>query len=82
MIAKGSVAVDGISLTVAGINQYSFSVSVIPETLRRTTLSKVKVGDCVNIETDIIVKAVKKQLENILPKTEPLTAEKLRGLGF
>jgi riboflavin synthase alpha subunit len=55
---------------------------VIPETLKRTTLGKAKIGDCLNIETDIIVKAVKKQLENILPKTEPLTAEKLRQLGF
>jgi len=82
MVVKGSVAVDGISLTVAGISRSSFSVSVIPETLRRTTLGKAKVGDCVNIETDIIVKTVKKHLEKILPKTEPLTAERLKQLGF
>lgn len=82
MVVKGSVAVDGISLTIAGINPHGFSVAVIPETLKRTTLGKAKTGDYVNIEADIIVKAVKKQLENILPKTEPLTAEKLRELGF
>jgi riboflavin synthase len=82
MVLKGSVAVDGISLTVAGIDGAGFSVSVIPETLKRTTLGRAKAGDTVNIETDIIVKAVKKQLENILPKTEPLTAERLRQLGF
>ncbi|MHC4682045.1 MAG: riboflavin synthase [Planctomycetota bacterium] len=82
MVVKGSVAVDGISLTIAGISRHGFSISVIPETLKRTTLGKAKIGDCLNIETDIIVKAVKKQLENILPKTEPLTAEKLRQLGF
>lgn len=82
IVVKGSVAVDGISLTVAGMNRRDFRISVIPETLERTTLGKAKVGDSVNIETDIIVKAVRKQLENILPKTEPLTAEKLRQLGF
>jgi len=74
--------VDGISLTIAGISPTGFSVSVIPETLERTTLGKAKTGDTVNIETDIIVKAVKKQLEHILPKREPLTAERLRQLGF
>jgi len=82
MVLKGSVAVDGISLTIAGISPTGFSVSVIPETLERTTLGKAKTGDTVNIETDIIVKAVKKQLEHILPKREPLTAERLRQLGF
>ncbi len=82
MVLKGSVAVDGISLTIAGISGTGFRISVIPETLKRTTLGKAKTGDTVNIETDIIVKAVKKQLENILPKKEPLTAERLRQLGF
>jgi riboflavin synthase len=82
MVVKGSVAVDGISLTIAGINRSSFGVAVIPETLERTTLGKAKIGDFVNVETDIIVKTVKRQLEKILPKTEPLTAERLKQLGF
>ncbi len=82
MVLKGSVAVDGISLTISGISPTGFGVSAIPETLRRTTLGKAKTGDTVNIETDIIVKAVKRQLDHILPKTEPLTAERLRQLGF
>jgi len=82
MVLKGSVAVDGISLTIAGISRSSFSVAVIPETLQRTTLGKAKIGDFVNVETDIIVKTVKRQLEKILPKAEPLTAERLRQLGF
>jgi len=55
MVVKGSVAVDGISLTIASMDQNSFSVAIIPETLKKTTLSKVKIGDEVNIETDIIV---------------------------
>lgn len=82
IVVKGSVAVDGISLTIAAVDIKSFSVSIIPETLKRTTLSKVKIGDCVNIETDIIVKTIKRQLDEILPKKQGLTAEKLRQLGY
>ncbi len=82
IIAKGSVAIDGISLTIATVDQNCFGVSVIPETLKRTTLGKAKIGDCVNIETDIIVKTIKKQLDEILPKKQGLTAEKLRQLGY
>ena len=67
-VVKGSVAVDGISLTIASVDLNSFGVSVIPETLKRTTLGKVRIGDFVNIETDIIVKTIKRQLDEILPK--------------
>ena len=65
MVIKGSVAIDGVSLTIADMNGRSFSAAVIPETLRRTTLGSAKVGDKVNVETDIIVKAVKKQLDKL-----------------
>jgi riboflavin synthase len=85
MVVKGSVAVDGISLTIANINKTSFSVAVIPETLKRTTLGKAKTGDNVNIEIDIIVKTVQKQFESTivdLQKKQPLTVEKLKQLGF
>jgi len=82
IVVKGSVAVDGISLTIATVDLKSFGVSVIPETLKRTTLGKAKIGDCVNIETDIIVKTIKRQLDEILPKKQSLTAEKLRQLGY
>jgi len=85
MVVKGSVAVDGISLTVAGIDQDSFTVAIIPQTLKKTTLGMAKIGDMVNIETDIIVKTIKKQLESILggvSQRHTLTAEKLRQLGF
>jgi riboflavin synthase alpha subunit len=50
--------------------------------LNKTTLSQVKIGYEVNIETDIIVKTIKTQLEKILPQTQSLTAEKLKELGF
>ncbi len=82
MVVKGSVAVDGISLTIAGIDQNSFTVALIPETLNKTTLSRVKISYEVNVETDIIVKTIKTQLEKILPQTQSLTAEKLKELGF
>lgn len=82
MVVKGSVAIDGVSLTTASMEKNSFSVSVIPETLKATTLGRAKIGDTVNIETDIIVKTVKKQLENILPQKQSLTAERLKKLGF
>jgi len=82
IVPKGSVAVDGISLTIAWINQSSFSIAVIPQTLKKTTLGKAKIGDQVNIEIDIIIKAVKRQLESLMPQKQPLTVERLQQLGF
>jgi len=82
MVVKGSVAVDGISLTIASMEGSIFSVALIPETLKKTTLGEAKIGDVVNIETDIIVKIIKKQLENIFPQRQTLTVEKLKQLGF
>jgi len=82
MVVKGSVAVDGISLTVAGMDEGSFSVAIIPETLKKTTLGAAKIGDVVNIETDIIAKIINKQLDKILPLKQKLTAERLQELGF
>jgi riboflavin synthase len=82
MIIKGSVAVDGISLTISKLDRNSFSVALIPQTLKRTTLGTAKIGDCANIENDIIIKMIKKRLDEILPKAQPLTADKLKQLGF
>ncbi len=82
MIVKGSVAVDGISLTIVNMEENSFSTTIIPKTLEKTTLGKAKIGDVLNIETDIIVKIIKKQLEKILPQQEKLTVEKLKEIGF
>jgi riboflavin synthase len=82
MVNKGSVAVDGISLTIAELDNNGFEVTVIPETISRTNLQNAKVTDMVNIETDIIIKAVKKQLQKILPKKEDITIEKLQEMGF
>ncbi|MHC4149630.1 MAG: riboflavin synthase [Planctomycetota bacterium] len=82
MVVKGSVAVDGISLTIVDLDEGGFGVTLVPETLERTTLGAAKVGDAVNIETDMIVKAVKRQLERILPSEGRLTVGRLKELGF
>ena len=62
LVAKGSVALNGISLTVNDVSDDSFSVMVIPHTLEQTTLSRCQVGDRVNIETDLIGKYVARLL--------------------
>lgn len=82
MVVKGSVAVDGISLTIADMSNSSFSAAIIPETLKKTTLGKAKIADVANIETDIIAKIIKKQLDKIVPQKQKLTVEKLKELGF
>lgn len=82
MVIKGSVAIDGISLTVADIGSRSFSIAVIPETLKRTTLGQAKTGNDVNIEIDIISKLVKRHVETILPSQEKLSMERLKEMGF
>jgi len=62
IIEKGSIAIDGVSLTVNSCNSGSFSVSIIPHTLKETTLGALKVGSRVNIELDVIGKYVEKLL--------------------
>jgi riboflavin synthase len=57
---KGSVAVDGVSLTVTAVDGEAFGVSLIPETLQRTNLTEAKSGSRVNLETDVIAKYVEK----------------------
>jgi riboflavin synthase len=60
---KGSIAVDGVSLTVAGVGADSFSVGLIPTTLRATTLGERQVGDEVNLETDVLAKYAERLLD-------------------
>jgi riboflavin synthase len=62
MVPKGSVAVDGVSLTIVEVERDRFSVALIPHTLEMTTLGTRRVGDAVNIETDILAKYVQKML--------------------
>jgi riboflavin synthase len=62
VVEKGSVAVDGVSLTVASLDGDTVTVSLIPETLRRTTLGVKDVGTAVNIEVDVLAKHVERLL--------------------
>jgi riboflavin synthase len=60
IVEKGSITVDGISLTVARIDAVGFDIALIPETLERTTLGSAQPGDVVNLETDIFAKYAEK----------------------
>jgi riboflavin synthase len=62
MVEKGSVALDGVSLTVSALSDVIFAVSLIPETLARTTLGEVREGATVNIEVDVLAKHVERLL--------------------
>jgi len=66
LVDKGSITVDGVSLTVVEAGDDRFSVSLIPETLARTTLGSRQVGDRVNLEVDILAKHVEKLLAHRL----------------
>lgn len=81
IVEKGSIAIDGISLTVAAVDNVSFKVSIIPHTLKETVLGVKKVGDTVNLETDVIGKYVKKLLARKTTNAG-LTKEMLLANGF
>jgi riboflavin synthase len=66
MASKGSVAVDGVSLTLVEVEDHRFSVALIPHTLHVTTLGARQVGDRVNLETDVLAKYVDRAVQTIL----------------
>ncbi len=63
MASKGSITVDGVSLTLVDVTDQSFSVALIPHTLQHTTLGELSPGDRVNLETDLLAKYVQRQWE-------------------
>ena len=63
IINQGSITINGISLTVVTCDNNKFTVSLIPHTAKHTNLEKLKIGDSVNIETDILAKYIKAQLK-------------------
>jgi riboflavin synthase len=63
LVEKGSIAIDGVSLTISALQHDRFSVSLIPETLQRTGLGRVAVGQRVNLEVDILAKHVERLME-------------------
>ena len=88
IVEKGSITIDGVSLTVAAVTSDTFSVSIIPHTRACTSLLDKKKGDQVNLENDIIGKYVKRllggpiQSANDAPKESKITEEFLREHGF
>jgi riboflavin synthase len=81
LVYKGSIAIDGISLTVASIESGVLSVTIIPHTFRNTTLGGYRPGARVNLECDILAKHVEKLLQRLDLKL-PLTLDKLREQGY
>jgi riboflavin synthase len=84
MMVKGSVTIDGVSLTIVHVEEKRFSVSLIPTTLQETTLADRKKGDQINLEADIIGKWINQRLDAVLnnQKEKNLTLEKLQKQGF
>jgi riboflavin synthase len=60
VVEKGSITVDGVSLTVAGVSEDAFTVALIPTTLSHTTLGSLQTGDTVNLEVDVVAKYVER----------------------
>lgn len=84
IVGRGSITVDGISLTVAEDLDAQFKIAIIPYTWEHTTLNQRKVGDKVNLEFDILGKYVLKYLKNRFnkPETKGLTANDLAKMGY
>jgi len=82
VVAKGSIAVDGISLTVVERDEDGFSVSLIPHTLLITTLGRKKVGETVNLETDVLAKYVAAALGTAKPEGGRMSLDWLREQGY
>lgn len=68
ILSKGSIAIDGVSLTIHNLQDSQITVKLIPETVAATNLGDLQIGDCVNIEVDMMVKAVVETVEKILTK--------------
>ena len=82
MIYKGSITVNGVSLTVCELNEKTFKVSVIPHTLNNTTFKNLKVGDKVNLEPDMVAKYIEKFATNNHENKSNITLEFLKENGF
>jgi riboflavin synthase len=81
LVYKGSISIDGISLTIAALEADVLAVTIIPHTWRNTTLGGYRVGARVNLECDVLAKHVEKLLAKLDLKS-PLTIEKLRENGY
>lgn len=79
-VLEGSIAIDGISLTIAHLEENRLGINIIPHTAAHTSLSSKKVGDKVNIEVDMLAKYIEKLI--LSEDTESLSMEKLKKWGF
>jgi riboflavin synthase len=80
---KGSIAVEGISLTVSGLDAGWFEVAIIPHTLKMTNLGSLESGDPINLEVDIVAKYIERLVQGESSAQKPkLTMENLRDLGY
>ncbi len=79
VVSTGSVCVEGVSLTVAGVTKGGFWAALIPETLSRTTLSRLGVGDAVNVECDVIAKMVERAIKSQVANGKPQVRKKRKG---
>lgn len=77
---KGSISIDGISLTVVDIDDKAFKVAIIPHTLENSTLSKRKINDMVNLEVDVLARYLERLL--LVKEGKGITIDKLKKLGF
>ncbi len=77
-IREGSIAVDGVSLTIADLHASSVTINVIPVTWRDTVLSDRRPGDVVNLEVDVLARYV----ERLMTAPQPLSEERLREMGY
>lgn len=76
LAVKGSVAVNGVSLTVAGLEDAGFWVALVPYTLRHTTLGVARVGTPVNVEVDVLARYVQRQLSSLVAADAPSPASR------
>ena len=79
LVEKGSVAVNGVSLTVSAVRGGGFEVSLIPETLQRTNLGRMAVGDLLNLEVDVLAKHVERLLEGAQARFEAPASDRPPG---
>lgn len=82
IVPKGSVAIDGVSLTIAAVTESQVQVALIPTTLRLTTLSELRQGDRVNLECDVVARTVVHWLRRQAGKGSGLSLDALHRAGF
>ena len=82
LVWKGSVALDGISLTVASLNDRVLGVTIVPHTYENTALRGKRPGDGVNVECDVLAKYVEKLMERVERGPMGLTVDRLKELGY